>query len=157
MRKQFFSLFFCCVLLVSCSYFEKKNNKHSVIEVDTIIDFNSIDVFPLFPSCDSIPSPEKQRICSQIKLSEHLYASLESFKMRILERVNDTVLVKLHVANNGIVTLVNVQSSELIKSQIPKLDSLINKGIEDLPKMEPGIKRGMPVTTEFILPIILKN
>lgn len=144
-------------MLLSCSYFEKKYKKEEIQAVDTIVDFNSIDSFPLFPACDSIPSEEKQKICSQIKLSEHIYASLVTHKFISKNSVNDTILVKLEVAKSGEVSLINIQSSAFIQEEIPELDSLITDGIKKLPKLKPGIKRGMPVKTAFSLPIILKN
>ena len=125
--------------------------------MDTIVDFNSIDSFPLFPACESIPSEEKQKICSQIKLSEHIYASLATYQLISTKSINDTILVKLEVARSGEVSLVNIQSSAFIRQEIPELDSLITDGIKKLPKLKPGIKRGMPVKTAFSLPIILKN
>ena len=71
--------------------------------------------------------------------------------------MNDTILVKLHVNSIGNVSLVNIQSSEFIKNQIPKLDSLIGVGVNNLPTLKAAIKRGIPVTTEFTLPIVLVN
>ncbi|GGK43824.1 MULTISPECIES: hypothetical protein [Flavobacteriaceae] len=155
--KQFFITIFSAFLLLSCSYFEKNYKKEEIQVVDTIVDFNFIDSFPLFPTCDSIPSEEKQKICSQIKLSEHIYASLVTHKFITKNSVNDTILVKLEVAKSGEVSLVTIESSKFIQKEIPKLDSLITDGIKKLPKLRPGIKRGIPVKTEFSLPIILKN
>ena len=65
--------------------------------------------------------------------------------------------MKLEVAKSGEVSLVKIQSSAFIRQEIPELDSLITDGIKKLPKLKPGIKRGMPVKTAFSLPIILKN
>ena len=75
MFKRIIFLFTTIFFLVSCDFFQKKELQLNQV-VDTIVDFNSVDVFPLFPSCDSIPSEERQKICSQIKLSEQIYASL---------------------------------------------------------------------------------
>ena len=155
--KQIFIIIFSAFLLLSCSYFEKHYKKEEIQVVDTIVDFNSIDSFPLFPACESIPSEEKQKICSQIKLSEHIYASLATYQLISTKSINDTILVKLEVARSGEVSLVNIQSSAFIRQEIPELDSLITDGIKKLPKLKPGIKRGMPVKTAFSLPIILKN
>jgi hypothetical protein len=156
MLQRIFTVLFCGLLFTSCEFFQKKEYTTDVV-IDTIIDYNSIDTFPLFPNCDSIPSQEKQMICSQIKLSEHIYASLSDYKIVTSNKVNDTILVRLKIDNNGISTLTNIHSSEFIKQEIPKLDSLINSGIENLPILKPAIKRGMPVATEFTLPIVLKN
>ena len=156
MFKRIIFLFTTIFFLVSCDFFQKKELQQNQV-VDTIVDFNSVDVFPLFPSCDSIPSEERQKICSQIKLSEQIYASLAAYQIKVSEKMNDTILVKLHVNSIGNVSLVNIQSSEFIKKQIPKLDSLIGVGVNNLPTLKAAIKRGIPVTTEFTLPIVLVN
>jgi len=156
MFKRIIFLFTTIFFLVSCDFFQKKELQLNQV-VDTIVDFNSVDVFPLFPSCDSIPSEERQKICSQIKLSEQIYSSLAAYQIEVSEKMNDTILVKLHVNSIGNVSLVNIQSSEFIKNQIPKLDSLIGVGVNNLPTLKAAIKRGIPVTTEFTLPIVLVN
>jgi hypothetical protein len=137
--KQRLLILFCCVFFF------------------TVIDFNSVDVFPLFPTCDSIPSQEKQKICSQIKLSEQIYASLSTQEIISTDKLNDTILIKLNIDNSGKVSLSSLIANDHINQQIPNLDSLIESGIEKLPLLKPAIKRGMPVTTEFTLPIIVKN
>lgn len=125
--------------------------------IDTIIDYNSIDTFPLFPKCDSIPSIDKQKICTQIKLSQHIYASIASHQIMTSKPINDTIYVQLRIDNTGKSMLSNIRSSDFIKTEVPNMDSLIKSGIEKLPLLKPAIKRGMPVTTEFTLPIVLKN
>jgi len=156
MFQRLFLFFICGFLLVSCDFFKKKELSNDVV-IDTVIDFNSIDVFPLFPKCDSIPSQEKQKICSQIKLSEHIYASLVSVNITTSKKVSDTLLVTLIIDKKGKVSLSKIKSSEFIQQQIPNLDSLIKAGIESLPQLKPAIKRGMPVATEFTLSIVVKN
>ena len=71
--------------------------------------------------------------------------------------LNDTILVKINIDKTGKISFSDLQSSDLIKNQIPKLDSLIESGINNLPLLKPAIKRGMLVTTEFTLPIVVKN
>ena len=156
MLQRIFTILFCGLLFTSCEFFQKKELATGVV-IDTIIDYNSIDTFPLFPNCDSIPSQEKQKICSQIKLSEHIYASLSEYKIVTSKQVNDTILIRLKIDNNGKSTLTNIHSSEFIKQVIPNLDSLINSGIKNLPLLKPAIKRGLPVATEFTLPIVVKK
>jgi hypothetical protein len=155
--KQRLLILFCCVFFfTSCDFFQKKEFVNT-IAIDTVIDFNSVDVFPLFPTCDSIPSQEKQKICSQIKLSEQIYASLSTQEIISTDKLNDTILIKLNIDNSGKVSLSSLIANDHINQQIPNLDSLIESGIEKLPLLKPAIKRGMPVTTEFTLPIIVKN
>ena len=156
MNKHFFIIVYCLIFFSSCSFFEKKQLPKDKV-IDSIVDFNSVDVFPQFPLCNNLLSEEKQKICSQIKLSEHIYASLVASNIMVSKKVNDTILVKLKVDNRGKVSLVKLEASDFIQLQIPKIDSLILVGINNLPILKPAIKRGIPVTTEFTLPIILIN
>lgn len=156
MFQRLILFFICGFFLISCEFFQKKKLSNDSI-VDTVIDYNSVDVFPLFPKCDSIPSQEKQKICSQIKLSEHIYASLSSVNISTQKHVQDTLLIRLKIDNAGKVSLSHIKSSEFIQQQIPNLDSLIKNGIDSLPMLKPAIKRDMPVATEFSLPIVIKN
>ena len=156
MNLRFSILFLCGLLFVSCEFFQKKELSND-IAVDTIIDFNSVDIFPLFPKCDSIVSQNDQKICSQIKLSQHINASLSSTQIITSKKINDTIFIKLIIDKTGKIILNDIQSSEFIQQQIPKLDSLITNGIDSLPQLKPAIKRGMPVTTQFTLPIVIKN
>ena len=156
MKQRLLVLLCCFLIFSSCEFFQKKEFVNNTA-IDTIIDFNSVDVFPLFPSCDSIPSQEKQKICSQIKLSEHIYSSLSIHEITSTEVLSDTILIKLNIDRSGKVSLSSLFTNDYINQQIPDLDSLLKAGVDQLPILKPAIKRGMPVTTEFTLPIVIKN
>jgi hypothetical protein len=143
--------------VVSCSYIDKINKKEAIPEVDTVVDFSKVDAFPLFLNCKDIPSRDKQQICFQLEMSKHIYAALKSYSLTTNSNLNDTILVKLKVDALGITSLSEIHISKETKSLLPQFDSLIKVSLQKLPKLEPAIKRDMPVTTEFTLPIILKN
>lgn len=158
MLKHFFRLLFIGIFLVSCTFFEQQaKNRVSIQQVDTIVDFNSVDAFPLFPKCKDIPSREKQQICFQLEMAQHIYGSLKQYQLNAKELVNDTVLVKLKVNALGKTSLSYINISEETSQLLPEFDSILKVSVENLPTLQPAIKRNMPVTTEFILPIILKN
>lgn len=156
MIQRVFCLFFCGLLLVSCEFFQKKKISEEEM-IDTIIDYRSVDAFPLFPTCENIPSQDKQRVCSQIKLSEHIFASLSQSNIITARKVSDTVFVKLQVSSKGKVILTNIKASENLKKQIPTIDSLLKSSVSSIPVLKPALKRGIPVATEFSLPIVVLN
>jgi len=157
MFKQLFTAFFCLLLIVSCAYFEKKFARVPLEEVDTIVDFNTVDAFPLFPNCREIPSREKQQICFQLEISQHIYAALKQYQLNAKEAINDTVLVKLKIDTLGKTSLATILISTKTKELLPEFDSIIRVSLQNLPILQPAIKRDMPVATEFTLPIVLKN
>lgn len=142
-------------MLVSCSFFEDRTKE--VQKVDTIVDFNSIDAFPLFPECNNIPSREKQQICFQLEMAQHIYAALKQYSLKSSEVVNDTIFVKMRVDANGETSLSSIKISEKTIELLPEFDSIVRVTLQDIPKLQPAIKRNMPVSTEFTLPIILTN
>ena len=157
MLKQLIITLCCSFLVVSCSFFENKSKSQPIQKVDTIVDFNSVDAFPLFPDCSAIPSREKQQICFQVEMSKHIYASLKEYSLNTSEAINDTVLIKLKIDNLGKTSLSKILISKKTEQLIPEFDSLVKISIQNLPALQPAIKRNMPVTTEFTLPIILMN
>ncbi len=157
MIKQLFSILFSSLLMLSCSYFEKNTNRELIQKVDTIVDFYTVDAFPLFPNCKDIPSREKQQVCFQMEMARHIYASLKEYQFNANEAINDTVLVRLKVDALGKTSLSSIQISDTTRELLPEFDSIVKISLQNLPDLQPAIKRDMPVTTEFTLPIVLKN
>jgi hypothetical protein len=155
MLKQNIVIIICLFLLVSCSFFEDRTNQ--IQKVDTIVDFNSIDAFPLFPDCENIPSRDKQQICFQLEMAQHIYAALKQYSLKASEVVNDTIFVKMVVGAAGETSLSSIKISDKTNELLPELDSIIRLTLKNIPKLQPAIKRNMPVSTEFTLPIILTN
>jgi hypothetical protein len=150
-------LFFIGLIVVSCKHFEKETQNIMLHEIDTIVDFSTVDAFPLFEQCAEIPSREKQQICFQLTMSQHIYALLKAYQFEVNEEISDTVLVKLKIDKLGVTSLSEIKSAELTKALLPQFDSILRVILNDIPVLKPAIKRNMPVTTEFTLPIILKN
>lgn len=152
------TLLYCLfILFVSCEFIEKQTKREPIPVVDTVVDFNSVDAFPLFPECSEIPSRKKQQICFQVNMSEHINAGLKSYEWNAWERVNDTVMVKLMVDKEGVTKMMGVRISEETQKFLPKFDSVLTASVAAVPQLKPAIKRDIPVATSFILPIILQN
>ena len=157
MQKQLITFLLSSLFIISCTYFDNKASKESIKEVDTIVDFNTVDAFPLFPNCKDIPSRDKQRICFQMEMAQHIYASLIAYEFNAADEVHDTVQVKLKVDALGKTSLTSIKITHKTKQSLPEFDSIVKVSLQNLPDLLPAIKRDMPVTTEFTLPIILKN
>ena len=157
MHRTLIYLFIVSIISVSCSYFETNKETAKSIVVDTVVDFNTVDDFPLFPNCKNIPSRDKQQICFQMEMSQHIYAALKEHHLNATDSINDTVMVKIKVDNLGKISLSGILISDRTKQQLPNFDSIVKVSLQSLPTLAPAIKRSIPVTTEFILPIVLTN
>jgi hypothetical protein len=152
-------IFFLPILMffISCEYLSYKKPTQVAIPKMDSIDYSKIDDYPVFPECDSIPSQDKQRICFQMEMSKYIYLSLNQLNINAKTAFNDTIIVKIVVDNTGKTKLSSIQKTNKITQNLPKLDSIIKASLQHLPVLKPAIKRGIPVSAEFSLPIIIKT
>lgn len=143
--------------LASCDYLFPKQNPKNTSNIDTVIDFTKVDVFPIFPECKDIPSLDRQKICFQIKMAEHIQALIKLGNFKTPTQNNDTLFVSLKVLQNGKTQVISVKSSSKNTVYEHLLDSILQLQVDSIPILLPALKRGMPVTTQFELPVIIQN
>jgi len=152
MLLRFFSFLVLIVFITSCDKlsFSKKNNKQAI---DTVVDYSSVDKYPSFKLCDSIIDKEKKADCFRTTIHQKIGEKLLDYKLTAKDSINEVVIVNLRINAKGEFQLEAVEWSENIKNQIPKLDSLLRETILNLPNVVPANKRGIPVATQYRLPI----
>ncbi len=138
---------------VSCELF-RADKKLIKQEIDTIIDFSVVDVSPSFGGiCDGIIGKLEKTACFRNTIHQKFSESLANKSIRAKKSINETIYVYLLIDKQGNVSLKNVKSSPYLKLIVSNLDSLINSSLQNLPKLFPAIKRGIPVTTQYKIPI----
>jgi hypothetical protein len=153
---------FCIILLVvivySCDYFNvKKTSSEAILQEELqSFDWDNVDMYPSFYKCDSLQLKEEKRVCFESTLHHEINKFLQKQVIVVTQDVNDTLMLKLSVANNGKITLLDTKMDALTKVEIPELETLLLHSLDALPKINPAIKRSQPVTTEFEMPLIIK-
>ena len=142
----------------SCKDVEtKKVNSEDILEEELkTFNWNDVDEYPSFESCDSTLGKDNNKLCFETTLREFLNESLSENNLVVSESINDTVDLKIHIDNNGNFTIKDVSMDDSTEKQLPELDSIIRHSLDSLPKIYPAIKRSQQVATEFRLPIIVK-
>jgi hypothetical protein len=67
----------------------------------------------------------------------------------------DTIQVKVTVYPDATLKFEPQIPVDSVKYDAVKVDSILKARLVNFPKIEPAQKEGIPVTTEFILPVIL--
>lgn len=153
-RKNIFLLFFT-LFFVSCDVFFSK--KENIIIKEIPIDYKTIDAYPLLPECKNITDRVLQKKCFYEKLSNKIQISLTSHLLESTDKTQGNILIKVHISSIGKASIKSVQIANNIKVAMPKLDSLIRVSIAQLPVLQPAIKAGIPVASEFSLPISINT
>ena len=152
MRIRVISLFLFILASTSCDFFSFQK-KSGMQEVDTIIDFSTVDVAPSFDDCKSYVEKEKKSNCFRNTIYKHISTSLAKHNFEVRNPIEEVINVSVTIDSRGNATVHQIVSSALIKKTLPNLDSLVKRSVASLPKMFPAIKRGIPVTTQYQIPI----
>lgn len=147
----------CFVMLVSCDYFKtKKVYPQDILEEELqAINWNDVDEYPTFATCDSAAVNSAKKECFERTLHEFLSANLSQQNIVVTQDVNDTVVLKIYIDKDGGFMVKSIESRESTRNQIPKLDSILRSSFDSLPQIYPAIKRSQHVATEFSLPVVV--
>ena len=118
--------------------------------------WNEVDEYPTFSSCDPSLTKAQNKTCFETTLIGHITSKLAQKKIVVTKDLNDTINITFLISEIGELTVLKVSNSEQVKLQIPEIDELLKKSLEGLPKILPAHKRSQPVKTEFKLPVIIK-
>lgn len=153
-----FSFLVVIIFCTSCDYFSmnQKKNTSTKNSLDTVVDLHSVDVSPSFSVCDSLIEKTKKTNCFRTTIHQLITEKLSDNKLTSEDAIDETINVHLLINSKGTIIFKELQSSERIKNDFPQLDSLLKISIENLPKIYPATKRGIPVTTQYQLPIRIK-
>lgn len=146
------------LLMVCCSCKEvnlKKVNESALVEEELKnINWNSVDEYPTFETCDST-SNESSETCFKATLVQHINSALSNANIVVTEDLNDTLILQLHIDHKGQISIPSIKAKKETREAIPDLDSLMRGSMSQLPKLFPAIKRGQQVSTEFQLPVVI--
>jgi hypothetical protein len=148
-------LFLIVLLSTSCQFF-KLDKKANLQEVDTIIDFSSVDVSPSFKVCDSIIDKVAKTNCFRSTIHKHIFESLAGYQLETSRPIDEVIQVEVVIDNKGKAIAHKIVISDSLKTAIPKIDSLIRVSLLSMPKLFPATKRGIPVATQYQIPIHIR-
>lgn len=154
-----FLLIFLLFLATSCQFFETEKVSSEEIykeEMETI-DWKDVDRYPSFSNCKNQLEKPEQKDCFINTISSHLYKSISSEKMVSVREVYDTVKVNFEVSRNGELSILEIKMDTVLQKEFPNLEAWILQSIDSLKPVAPAYKRGIPVKTQFILPVIIQT
>lgn len=146
--------------LASCHYFEKNvpNEKELLDKRLKEIDWKNVDQYPSVPDCDSLSDPEMRKQCFFDYLTANIQQKLDTITpLRILYPNLDTIEVRVTVMPDASVQFEPEFSKDSVAYDTIKIDSILRTRLADFPKINPAVKSGIPVKTQFILPVIIKK
>ena len=153
-----FSLFLAFILFNSCQYFDKQvpSEKELLQKELKSINWKEVDEYPSVVDCDKIDNKKQRQQCFFEVLTQLIQEKLCNDTLAMLYPELDTIEVKVTVFPNATMKFEPQFPKDSVAYDTIKIDSILKARLVDFPKINPAIKRGLPVKTQFILPVILK-
>ncbi len=156
--KKIISLLFL-LMISSCQYFDMQvPSKKELLEKEMkSINWNEVDEYPSFSECEKIKNKSTRERCFFELLTQTIQEKLSIDTLSILYPELDTIEVKVTVYPNATMEFEPQFPKDSVAYDKVKIDSILQSRLIDFPKVNPAIKRGIPVKTQFILPVIIKT
>ena len=151
-------LFFLLLSVISCQYFEKQvpDEKELLKQELKKINWDEVDEFPSVLQCDTIKDSEIKRQCFFDYLAQTIQERIGIDTLQMLYPEMDTIEVKVTINPDASLQFEPQFSKDSVTYDKVKIDSILTARLSDFPKVEPAIKRGIKVKTQFVLPVIIK-
>jgi hypothetical protein len=158
MRKIILILLFLPLLFSSCQYFDKQvPSERELLQKELkAINWKEVDEFPSVADCEKIENKTLRQQCFFEVMTQLIQEKLSVDTLSILYPELDTIEVKVTIFPNATMQFEPQFPKDSVAYDTIKIDSILKARLVDFPKVNPAIKRGVPVKTQFILPVILK-
>jgi hypothetical protein len=155
--KQYY-LLLVFILFNSCQYFDKQvpSEKELLQKELKSINWKEVDEYPSVVDCEKIEDKKQRQQCFFEVLTQLIQEKLSIDTLSVLYPELDTIEVKVTVFPNATMQFEPQFPKDSVAYDRIKIDSILQARLVDFPKVNPAIKRGIPVKTQFILPVILK-
>lgn len=147
-------LLFIIFLIIGCKYNPEKSN-YSPPDVN----WTSSDEMPSFEICNDLVNESERKSCFNTKIINLIYSNLSFEKIRVNNKINDTLIISLLINEKGKISLIGIKNEDKLVNKIPELKTLIGNSLEKIPSLYPATKTnmGIPVSSKFSLPLIIKS
>lgn len=158
MRKIILILLFLPLLFSSCQYFDKQvPSEQELLQKELkSINWKVVDEFPSVVDCDKIENKTQRQQCFFEIITQLIQEKLSVDTLSVLYPELDTIKVKVTIFPNATMQFEPQFPVDSVAYDKIIIDSILKSRLVNFPKVIPAIKRGIPVKTQFILPVILK-
>jgi hypothetical protein len=156
---KFYNNYILVLIFFSCDF---TSNKELIVE-DLVsndlktFNWNDVDTYPRFQNCDTIINKESNFNCFVNTITSNLQSNLVNNSVVVNSSLSDTLIINFNVTKKGDIVISESSDESAISELNVLIDSIFKHTVSDLPKLYPAIKRGQPVRTKFILPILIST
>lgn len=141
----------------SCRYFDRQVPDEEALLEERLgqINWGEVSSYPSVPECDGIIDKELKKECFFEAMGRLVQERLDTDTIAILYPEIDTIELRVTIYPDASLNFETQFPNDSVGYNKSKIDSLLRARLTGFPKIEPAQKEGVPVTTQFVLPVIL--
>ncbi len=145
------------LLLASCQLFDRQVPDEEELLQQRLkeINWKEVTTYPTIAECEGVINKEQRKECFFSSMTRLIQERLDVDTLSALYPKADTIQVKVTVLPDATLKFEPQFPQDSTVYNKIKIDSILQTRLADFPKVEPAQKEGVPVTTQFILPVIL--
>ncbi|WP_417366088.1 hypothetical protein [Flavobacterium beibuense] len=145
------------LLLGSCQYFDKKvpSEEELLQKRRAEINMEEVSSYPSIGECDSVMDKEQKKECFFSSMTRLVQERLDADTLLLLYPEIDTIQLKVTIFPDATLAFETEFPKDSVGYDRTKIDSLLRSRLSDFPAVEPASKEGIPVKSQFILPVII--
>lgn len=151
-----FGLSFIFLTMISCVSDKKVPDPQELLRKELhTIDWTKVDEYPTIDACDSLKDKDENRLCffNSVALELKTKIKQDSLITQIKGLKEMNILVTVTKDSK---VFFECEPKDSVRYNIRFLNTLIQNKHENFTPIQPALKRGIPVTTKFVLPISLE-
>ncbi|MFV8226419.1 hypothetical protein [Christiangramia aquimixticola] len=145
------------LILTSCNFETKKISSEEVLEQESrSLNWKEVDEYPAFENCKNKTGLAEAKNCFENQVATTIYTFLANQQPVVTESIHDTIFLYLEITKEGKPQIESMTIDTTITRQLPEIEQWLKQSIDSLPKIYPANKRGIPVSTMFKMPVVVK-
>ena len=153
--KHFGAFVFLSMLTTACNFVQKElpDSQELLRRELHAIDWSRVDTYPTYATCDSLTDAEEMKACFFDRLNFEITNVLKNDSLVQISTI-DSVQFKVTILSNS---EIDFKTEAINEKLLPKLmlDSIMKQHQKNFSKVQPATKRGVPVTTQFLMKVKL--
>lgn len=121
------------------------------------INWKEVDEYPSVSDCETLTDANLRKQCFFDFLTATIEQKLAVDTLATMFPKLDTIEVRVTVLPDATLEFKPEFPKDSVAYDTIKIDSILRARLVDFPKVNPAIKRGIPVKTQFVLPVIIKQ
>ncbi|NNT70731.1 hypothetical protein HKT18_00745 [Flavobacterium sp. IMCC34852] len=143
----------------SCQYLEKKAPSEQELLNQQIkeINWKEVDEYPSVADCEKLTDAAQRKQCFFDFLTATIEQKLAIDTLATMFPKLDTIEVRVTILPDATLEFNPEFPKDSVAYDTIKIDSILRARLIGFPKVNPALKRGIPVKTQFVLPVIIKQ